>query len=187
LTRGNESHFNHPHLEHIMSVHSLRIFRMAEEISDTLAVQADSWTPIHQDGLGRQIVAAADAICQHIRDGHDSKQLDDRLRFLRFAEQAVIDTRNDVRRAHARLLFDEDQMTALMRKLFGLSIAIVEFAYALMQREPDYAGDHRAWIERRRAWRLSRREARALAEHEADGESDGAIDESELATEATQV
>lgn len=168
-----------------MSVHSLRIFRMAEEISDTLAVHADSWTPIHQDGLGRQIVASADSICQHIRDGHDSKLLDDRLRFLRFAEQAAIDTRNDVRRAHARILFDEEQMTSLLRKLFGLSIAIVEFAYALMQREPEYAGDHRAWIERRRAWRLSRREAQALAEAEAGGEMEPDSSDREIETEAT--
>lgn len=137
-----------------MSVHSLRIHRMAEEVSDILAVHVDSWTPIHQDGLGRQLVASADSIGQHIRDSYESKKLDERLRFLRYADAAVVDTKNDIRRAQARLLFDDNQTTDLLKRLTSLSICTVEFAFALMQRDDTYNGEHRAWVERRRAWRF---------------------------------
>jgi len=137
-----------------MSVHSLRIHRMAEEISDILAVHVDTWTPIHQDGLGRQLVASADSIGQHIRDSYEARQLDERLRFLRYADAAVVDTKNDVRRSQARLLFDDAQTVELLKRLTGLSICTVEFAFALMQRDPGYDGDHRRWVERRRAWRF---------------------------------
>lgn len=138
-----------------MSVHSLRIHRSAEELCDRIAIHVDAWTPIHQDGLGRQTMAAADAIGQHIRDAYAARHLDERLQCLRYADAAVQDTKNDLRRALGRALIDDHATTALMKALTGLSISIVEFANAMLQRDPLYHGDHRRWVERRRAWRLT--------------------------------
>jgi four helix bundle protein len=167
-----------------MSVHALRIHRMAEEVSDILAVHVDTWTPIHQDGLGRQLVASADSIGQHIRDSYEAKKLDERLRFLRYADAAVVDTKNDIRRSQARMLFDDLQTSELLKKLTSLSICTVEFAFALMQRDEHYNGEHRAWVERRRAWRFRTPVTEATSDApQTEEESDAEVASSSTATE----
>lgn len=143
-----------------MSVHMLRIHSAAELLSDQLSVIVDMWTPIHRDGLGRTIVGVTEDVAVQIKAAYDGRLTDDKLQRLAAAEQQVQEAKHGLNRAVNRALLDEHESTQMRKMLTGLSIQIIEFANAVLERDPEYRGSWRRWVERRRAWRVRQMESR---------------------------
>lgn len=146
-----------------MSVHSLRIHARAEAMSDRMSVIVDMWSPIHRDGLGTAIVTSIEDVANQIRSAYEARLTDEKLQRLSAAEAQVQEAKHGIHRAVSRALLDETEGVLLTRTLTGLSISIIEFANAVLERDPEYRGMWRGWVERRRAWR-----ARLAEQHDAE-------------------
>lgn len=146
-----------------MSVHTLRIHARAEALTDRLSVIVDLWSPIHRDGLGRTLVDTTENIAQHIKMSYDARLTDEKLHRLALADERIQEAKHSVYRAINRALLDEHEGVMLTRSLRSLSISTIEFANAILERDPEYRGQWRGWVERRRAWKLrEEREAELL-------------------------
>ena len=142
-----------------MSVHSLRIYSMAAELADCIAREVVKWEPFHQRTLGDQIVRAADSVTNNISEGYGRLSIGERVQFYMYAEGSVQETRNCLDRAVKRDLLAMEEYKRLRQICRILSIGIVEFAHAQLEREPNYKGPFRERIAKRRAWLVKRRKA----------------------------
>lgn len=137
-----------------MSVHSLRIHARAEALADRLSVIIELWAPIHRDGLGRTIVESAEDIAVQIKKSYEARITDEKLHRLVLADECIQEAKHGIYRSINRALLDEHEGTMLTRSFRGLSISTIEFANAILERDPEYRGQWRPWVERRRAWKL---------------------------------
>ena len=140
-----------------MSVDSLRIYHLAADLADSIAREVIKWELFHQRTLGDQIVRAADSVSNNISEGYGRTSIGERLQFYMYAEGSVQETRNCLERAANRGLIDLEEHQRLRQICRLLSIGIVEFAHAQLQREPDYRGPFRERIAKRREWLVKRR------------------------------
>ena len=140
-----------------MSLHSLRIYVKAEQLSDRIARIVEGWNEFHKKTLGLQIVRAADSVSNNIAEGYGRVSIGERVQFYLYADGSLQETVNCLRRAKGRLLIDDSDLVELSNLCTSISIGLVEFAYAQMQREPSYNGPFRERIERRRKWLVERR------------------------------
>jgi hypothetical protein len=137
-----------------MSVHSLRIHARAEALADRLSVIIELWAPIHRDGLGRTIVESAEDIAAQIKKSYEARITDEKLHRLVLADECIQEAKHGIYRSINRALLDEHEGTMLTRSFRGLSISTIEFANAILERDPEYRGQWRPWVERRRVWKL---------------------------------
>jgi|GEM_PF-1222371 len=136
-----------------MSLQSLRVYQTSARVADEVSALVACWSVFHQDTLGNQIVRAADSISNNISEGYGRTSTGERIQFLMYAEGSAVEVRNCLERAIKRNLIDEKFAKILIYALNGLSIQLVEFANAILQRDSAYKGPFRARIARRRAWR----------------------------------
>lgn len=137
-----------------MSVHSLRIHARAEALADRLSVIIELWAPIHRDGLGRTIIESTEEIAAQIKRSYEARITDEKLHRLVLADECIQEAKHGIYRSINRALLDEHEGTMLTRSFRGLSISTIEFANAVLARDPEYRGQWRPWVERRRAWKL---------------------------------
>lgn len=135
-----------------MSLLQLRMYKRAGEISDEVALFASAWPHIHRNTIGDQIIRAADSISNNIAEGYGRTATGERIQFLMYADGSISETRNCLQRAFGRNLIDADTNARLQQCLVSLSISIVEFAHAIIERDPSYKGPFRERIAKRRAW-----------------------------------
>lgn len=140
-----------------MSLRSLHIYRQAEELSDRVYRIVDEWTEFDKRTLGSQIVRAADSVSNNIAEGYGRVAIGERLQFYLYAEGSTQETVNCLHRANGRSLMTEAELQELTRLCVSISIGIIEFAFAQMQREPSYQGPFRARIDRRRKCLVDKR------------------------------
>ena len=136
-----------------MSVQSLRIYVLAQHINSKVTTQVLSWTYLHQQTLGRQILRSADSITNNISEGYARVRTGERLQLLWYAEGSIQETKNGVRRCVQRRILDEKAGSELVTHLTRLSISLVEFMHAILEKDPEYSGPYRRKVEERRAWR----------------------------------
>ncbi len=139
-----------------MSLVKLRIFIKAGEISDEIAAIVEPWHVGHQRTIGEQIVRAADSISNNIAEGYGRASTGERIQFLMYSDGSIAETRNCLHRALARGLIDHDTNARLQQKLLSLSISVVEFANAILNRDLSYSGPFRGRIAKRRAWLVNK-------------------------------
>lgn len=139
-----------------MSLESLRIYKTAARISDEISRIVSGWSDFHKTTLGSQLVRAADSIANNISEGYGRVSTGERVQFFMYADGSNSEVRNCLARAVERGLIERAEADLLIEALRNLSIQIVEFSYAILQRDTDYKGPFRERISRRRAWRTKR-------------------------------
>ena len=140
-----------------MSILNIRVYVLAGEISDEIAQIVTKWPVMHQQTLGNQMIRAADSVSNNIAEGYGRTSTGERIQFFMYSDASISETRNCLMRAHARDLIDAETNARLQQKLRGLSISIVEFAHAYLERDKGYKGAFRNSIAKRRAWRINRK------------------------------
>jgi four helix bundle protein len=141
-----------------MALHNLRIFLLAQHINSRVTTQVLSWTYLHQQTLGKQILRSADSITNNISEGYARVRTGERLQLLWYAEGSIQETKNGIRRCVQRRILDEKAGNELETQLTRLSISLIEFMHAILMKDPEYIGPYRRKVEERRAWRGKRRE-----------------------------
>jgi four helix bundle protein len=87
----------------------LRVYRLAEDLTDRIWDLVVSWDHFAKDTLGRQLVRAADSIGANIAEGAGRGSFQDNRRFVRTARGSLYEVKHWLRRAYLRGLVSKDQ------------------------------------------------------------------------------
>ena len=88
----------------------LRVFQLAEKLSDDLWTIIETWNYFEKDTVGKQLVRSADSIGANIAEGSGRGTAKDNKRFVRIARASLNETKFWLRRATKRELIDADQL-----------------------------------------------------------------------------
>ena len=94
----------------------LRVYKLAETLSDGLWNVVRAWDYLAKDTVGKQMIRAADSIGANIAEGTGRGSLQDNRRFIRMARGSLYETQHWFRRAYKRSLLSKDQV-ALLRPI----------------------------------------------------------------------
>ena len=93
---------------------NLRVYELAEQLSDEIWKIVSDWSTFAKDTIGRQVVRAADSVGANIAEGSGRGSNADYKRFLRIARGSLYETQRWLRRAYKRRLLTPDQVNALI-------------------------------------------------------------------------
>ena len=92
---------------------TLRVYQLAEELSDVVWDAVLRWKVFARDTVGKQLVRAADSIGANIAEGSGRGSAADNRRFVRIARGSLYETKHWLRRAYRREMLTEEQTTTL--------------------------------------------------------------------------
>jgi four helix bundle protein len=98
----------------------LRVYQLAEELSDVIWELVRKWDQFARDTVGKQMVRAADSVGANIAEGAGRGTYQDNRRFIRIARGSLNETRHWLRRAFKRQLLtgpQVDQLKPLIHEL----------------------------------------------------------------------
>ncbi len=91
----------------------LRVYRLAEDLADSIWDIALTWDVFAKETVGRQIVRAADSIGANIAEGTGRGSFADNKRFVRTARGSLNETQHFLRRAYKRKLLNRSDVERL--------------------------------------------------------------------------
>lgn len=92
---------------------NLRVYQLAENLSDEIWTVAVQWNNFSRDTVGKQMVRSADSIGANIAEGAGRGSYQDNRRFVKVARGSLNETKHWLRRAYKRKLLTEEQINAL--------------------------------------------------------------------------
>jgi four helix bundle protein len=91
----------------------LDVYRLSEQLADTIWDVVEEWRPHARSTVGRQIIRSADSIGANIAEGAGRGTFADNRRFVRMARGSLNETRHWLRRAHRRRLLTQAQVQVI--------------------------------------------------------------------------
>lgn len=91
----------------------LEVYRLAEQLADSVWSLVVTWEPFARQAIGGQLVRCADSIGANIAEGTGRGTYNDNRRFARIARGSLNEARHFLRRAFQRGLLTEQQITQL--------------------------------------------------------------------------
>ncbi|NOS68316.1 MAG: four helix bundle protein [Verrucomicrobia bacterium] len=92
---------------------NLRVYKLAEDLADTIWDVVTGWESFAKDTVGKQIVRAADSIGANIAEGTGRGSFQDNKWFVRIARGSLNETQHFLRRAFRRKLLGETDIKKL--------------------------------------------------------------------------
>ena len=92
---------------------NLRVYKLAEDLADSIWEIVLGWNRFAQDTVGKQIVRSADSIGANIAEGTGRGSFQDNRRFARIARGSLNETQHFLRRAFKRKLLTTDHVKQL--------------------------------------------------------------------------
>ena len=92
---------------------NLRVYKLAEDLADSILEIVLGWNRFAQDTVGKQIVRSADSIGANIAEGTGRGSFQDNRRFARIARGSLNETQHFLRRAFKRKLPTTDHVKQL--------------------------------------------------------------------------
>ena len=86
------------------SFQQLRVYQLAEKISNEIWFLVKKWDNFTKDTRGKQILRAADSLGANIAEGHGCYSCQDNQRFVKIARGSLNETRHWLRLDGARNL-----------------------------------------------------------------------------------
>jgi four helix bundle protein len=84
---------------------NLRVYKLSEELADTIWDIVVQWDSFAKQTVGKQIVRAADSVGANISEGTGRGSFQDNRRFVRVARGSLNETQHFLRRAFKRKAF----------------------------------------------------------------------------------
>lgn len=92
---------------------NLEIYKLAEDLADTIWDIVVTWDRLAQDTVGKQLIRTADSVDANIAEGSGRGSEQDYRRFIRVGRGSLNETRHWLRRAFKRKLLSKDQIALL--------------------------------------------------------------------------
>jgi four helix bundle protein len=92
---------------------TLRVYNLAEELSDRVWEIVLGWNVFARDTVGKQLVRAADSVGANIAEGTGRATYVDNRRFVKIARGSLNETKHWLRRAYKRQLLSAKQINSL--------------------------------------------------------------------------
>ena len=92
---------------------NLRVYNLAEEISDLVWEIVVKWDFFAKDTIGKQIVNSADSIGANLAEGYGCGSHADNRRFAKIARGSLFEVKHWLRRAYKRGLLTEQEISNL--------------------------------------------------------------------------
>ena len=102
-------------------IEDLRIYRLAEQISERVWELAIKWSYFEKDTVGKQLIRAADSIGANIAEGYGRHHANDNIRFLFIARGSLQETKVWLIRAVKRKLLKQEMFDELIGSLNALA------------------------------------------------------------------
>ena len=118
----------------IESFQQLRVYQLAEKISNEIWFIVKKWDEFTKDTIGKHIVRSADSVGANIAEGHGRYSCQDNQRFVKIARGSLNETRNWLRLAYSRNLLTQEQIDRLHRLLNELSPKLNAYLNSLKQK-----------------------------------------------------
>ena len=100
---------------------NLRVYQIAEQLSDEIWKIVMGWDNFAKDTVGKQLARSADSIGANIAEGEGRGSYQDNRRFIKVARGSLQETQHWLRRAFKRNLLTEKQITELKSLIEKLS------------------------------------------------------------------
>jgi len=149
-----------------MAIEDLRIYQEAGALADETANIVVEWSNFHKSVLGIQLCRAVDSIGNNISEGYGRSTTGDKIQFMFYADASIYEARNQFQRAFGRDLITDEVNRHYRSRLRGLSIAVIEFCASLLNKDPDYKGQFRQRVEKRRAWLVKKQLEKSQSDSE---------------------
>lgn len=116
---------------------NLHVYRLAEEVADTIWGIASEWKPFARDTVGKQLVRAANSVGANIAEGDGRGSYQEHRRYVRIARGSLNETKHWLRRAYKRQLLSSQQVELLKPLLDELSPRLNAYLKSIgRKREP---------------------------------------------------
>ena len=92
---------------------NLRVYRLSEELADTVWKVVSGWDAFSRNTIGTQLVRSTDSIGANIAEGAGRYGIQDNRRFVYYARGSLNETKHWLRRAYKRNLLTEEQIANL--------------------------------------------------------------------------
>jgi four helix bundle protein len=115
------------------SFQQLRVYQLAEKISNEIWFIVKKWDDFAKDTRGKQIVRSADSVGANIAEGPGRYSYQDNQRFVKIARGSLNETRHWLRLDGARNLLTQEQSARLHPLLNELSPKLNAYLNSLTQ------------------------------------------------------
>lgn len=92
---------------------SLRVYQLAENLSDVTWEMVIRWDGFAKDTIGKQLVRSTDSIGANIAEGEGRGSYPDNRRFVRIARGSLQESQHWLRRAFRRGLVSQEQIDVI--------------------------------------------------------------------------
>jgi len=100
---------------------NLRVYQLAEEITDLVWEVVFKWDRFPQGTIGKQLVNSADSIGANIAEGTGRGSFADNRRFAKIARGSLFEVKHWLRRAYKRKLLSETEINSLQKLIEELT------------------------------------------------------------------
>ena len=94
---------------------NLRVYQLAETLSDILWKIIIQWDQLAQDTVGKQLINSVDSIGANIAEGTGRGSFADNRRFAKIARASLFEVKHWLRRAYQRKLLSSDEIQTLQK------------------------------------------------------------------------
>jgi four helix bundle protein len=113
----------------------LRVYQLAELLSDRVWKIVVRWDFFAKITIGKQMVNAADGVGSNIAEGTGRASSRDNLRFIKIARGSLYETKHWLRRAYKRNLLTPDEVSDLKPIISELVPKLNAYIRSVKQRE----------------------------------------------------
>jgi four helix bundle protein len=116
---------------------NLEVYRLSEKLSDGIWGLVESWGPLAQDTVGKQLIRAADSIGANLANGAGRGSSHENRRCIRLARGSLNETKHWLRRAYRRDLLNQETIGLLKTILHELSPRLNSYLKSIKSQRSD--------------------------------------------------
>jgi four helix bundle protein len=116
---------------------NLRVYQLAEEITDLVWEVVLNWDSFPQSTIGKQLVNSADSIGANIAEGTGRGSFADNRRFAKIARGSLFEVKHWLRRAYKRKLLSEAEINSLQKLIEELTPKLSAYIKSIGKKPTD--------------------------------------------------
>ena len=107
-----------------MKLEELRIYNLADEISDEVWKIVDGWTFFQKDTIGKHLVRSADSISANIAEGYGRYFYKENRNFCYYSRGSLMETKNWLAKSCRREMISKEVHDQIVTRLEELHVSL---------------------------------------------------------------